>query len=90
MDQHDEYLSKTLKNWAANQQPPRDGRSRLLQAARGFQAQRETGGGLWEDIRNRCAIDVVLSRRRDSRSFAPVTQSRLWSLYMVTSSRFAF
>jgi hypothetical protein len=32
-DEIDNYVERSLKNWAARQRPPADGRQRLLQAA---------------------------------------------------------
>lgn len=89
-DDMDGYLSRSLKNWAAKNQPPEDSRARLLQAAGSTPVQRDR-----QIIRVMTAVWSKLFGREwvyaeGDWLIGPHTHSRTWSFHIETNWRLAF
>ncbi len=74
----DVYIQQGLKNWAARQQPPANGRARLLLKAASLASK-------VEQPQPREKIDArflppALARSLSDQIFDPFYQSRVWSL----------
>lgn len=88
MDEHqvDDYVGRSLKNWAVQQPLPVDGRERLLRAARirpeMFDGRRlpEVGKFLKSFFNAQPALEY-----QPDWLFVPFTQSRLWSFHVATT-----
>jgi len=83
----DSLISRSLKNWAARQSPPADGKERLLKAAKlPPPPVHQFIGRLW--------LDKFLSYTPPQRLFesdvmtVPFTQSRVLSFHFTKSIRF--
>jgi hypothetical protein len=83
----DSFISRSLKNWAARQSAPADGKERLLQAAQAPPPPvKHFIGRIW--------LDKLFSTKVPLRSFeddvltVPFTQSRILSFHLTTSIRF--
>ncbi len=90
-DDIDIYLSKYLKNWAARQQPPVNGRRILLEKAASPLLQRQ-----WRVTRLFTWIDTLCTYPaqetlyyRNEWSMDPVTKSHIWSSHLITNIRIA-
>jgi hypothetical protein len=86
-DAMDSFISRCLKNWAAHQAPPADGKERLLQAAQlPLPPVKHFIGRIW--------LDRIFSTQVPQRMFEddvltiPFTQSRILSFHLTTSIRF--
>ena len=82
-DEMDFYLSRCVKNWAAQQQPPPGGRTRLLETASSpaIEQRRYFDRLLY-------AINLWLftpdhTYHNHEWSIGPITQSRAWSFHLV-------
>jgi hypothetical protein len=90
MDETDFYLSRCIKNWAAGNQPPANGRGRLLQAASSPPVQRDRQiiramTTLWTKFFGR---EWVFAE--GDWLIGPQAYSRTWSLHVVANWRLAF
>ena len=89
-DEMDYYLSRSLKNWAAENQPPKGGRARLLSAAASPPVQRDRQiirvmTTVWSTFFGR---DWVYAE--GDWLIGPQAHSRAWSLHVETNWRLAF
>lgn len=80
MDGMDSYLGICLKNWAAQQQPPVDGRERLLRSLASSPAQPKNSyiTRLWQRI----FAPQPVYRPSNNWLLVPFTQSRAWSFHI--------
>jgi hypothetical protein len=83
-DGRDSFLSRHLKNWAVQQQPPAGTRERLLEKAAGSSVSndRTIFSAFWTLIRLK-----MPDHASDDRLFGPLTQSRLWSFHIALDLR---
>jgi hypothetical protein len=86
-DEMDFYLSRCVKNWAAQYHSPSYGRRRLLQAAASPPVQRER-----QIVRFLAGLKSWLIGSNEQEFYiegdwviGPVTQSRAWSYHVVAS-----
>jgi hypothetical protein len=78
-DGRDSFLSRYLKNWAIQQQPPAGARERLLKTAAGPSIPSDTTitSTFWALFRQK-----MPDRSSEDRFLGPLTQTRLWSFHM--------
>lgn len=90
-DEMDFYLSRCLKNWAAESQPPRAARARLLRAASSPPVQGERMlSRFYSFIRTFIPYgEERLEEYHDGWVLAPYHQPRVWSFYFAASWRMA-
>ena len=83
-DGRDSFLSRYLKNWAVQQQPPADARERLLRTAAdpSIHEDKSIFSTFWALIRLK-----VPDRASEERLFGPLTQSQLWSFHLAMDLR---
>lgn len=83
-DGRDSFLSRYLKNWAVQQQPPAGARERLLKTAAGssIPSDKTITPTFWALIRLKFP-----DRTSDERFLGPLTQTRLWSFHMALDLR---
>jgi hypothetical protein len=85
-DAMDSFISRSLKNWAARQSPPSDGKERLLRAAQVPPPVKQFIVRIWLD--KLFSYKVPLRTFDDDIMTVPFTQSRIWSFHITTSIRF--
>ena len=78
-DATDNYLRQRIKNWAAQQKPPPNGRSRLLLVASSTANKLMRLGDTFEG-RSHFAPNRSSSQHIPSWLFEPLNRSALWSL----------
>jgi hypothetical protein len=83
-DPIDSYLSRTLKNWTAQQQPPVNGRARLLllAAAAPVIENKAMESSLSRADHDGHFVPLASSRTPVEQTFQPLRQPRLWMMHM--------
>lgn len=81
----DVYISRSLKNWAAKNQPPKIGRARLMQAVKGPPGR--SNNLLQEFFEFLFSPILPVIRLEDEWLVDSVSQSRTWFAHIASSWR---
>jgi hypothetical protein len=84
-DPMDRRIGQILKNWAAEQQPPANGRARLLLLASSPEAQKDQTRAVLRSTQTPASLASACPP--SARAIEPLNQTKLWASYFAIAMK---